>query len=121
MRNGSNKTFCMEGDSVSLVCVYELRSNPPADIIWLYPNGSTVENSNRIITDNGPELVQVNITNTSASDGGNWTCRIEVQHTCVWEWEQPCSVKSKSQEYKIELVVVGELCKSNMTIIKHNY
>lgn len=116
MRNGSNKTFSIEGDSASLVCGYQLHSNPPANITWLYPNGSTVENSDRIIRDNGPDLVQLNITDTSVSDGGNWTCRIEVQHTCVWEREQLCGVRNISQEYKIELVVIGELHKSMIII-----
>ena len=108
MRNGSNNLTSIEGDPVSLVCGYQLRSNPPAIITWLYPNGSTVENSDRIIMDSGSELVQLNVTNTSSSDSGTWTCRIEVQNECVWEQEHSCSPRNKSQEYKIELVVLGE-------------
>lgn len=108
MRNGSNNLTSIEGDPVSLVCGYQLHSNPPAIITWLYPNGSTVENSDRIIMDSGTELVQLNVTNTSSSDSGTWTCRIEIQNKCVWEQEHSCSPRNKSQEYKIELVVLGE-------------
>lgn len=108
MRTGSNRLISIEGDSVSLVCGYQLRSNPPAIITWLYPNGSTVENSDRIIIDSGSELVKLNVTSASASDNGSWTCRIEVRYECIWEWEQSCRPRNKSQEYKIELVVLGE-------------
>jgi hypothetical protein len=112
MRNGPNKTFSLEGDSVSLVCGYQLRSNPQANITWKHPDGSTVESSDRIIRDNGTELVQLNLTNTSARDGGNWNCIVEVIHTCVWEQDKSCSVRNNSLRYKMELVVIGELYKS---------
>ena len=115
MRNGSNRTFSLKGNSISLVCGYELHSNPLANITWVHPNGSTVEKCDRITTDNGPGVVQLNISNTHVSDGGNWTCIVEVSHTCVYQYvggklKQHCgaAISIGYKEYKIELVVIGE-------------
>ena len=66
--------------------------------------------------DDGPEVVQLNITDVSQSDSGKWRCRVEVNDTCVYRTvggkleKQQCdaTVPIGHIYYDIELSVVGK-------------
>lgn len=66
--------FALLNDPVSLICGYNLDSNPSVNITWTNPQRKVVHNSDRYILDNGPDIVRLNITNTSGDDHGTWTC-----------------------------------------------
>ncbi len=83
---GPAKQFALLNDPVSLICGYNLDSNPPVNITWTDPQGNVVQNSDRYILDNGPEIVRLNITNTSNNDNGTWKCnsaKFEMELTIV--------------------------------------
>ena len=60
---------------MSLICGYKLRSNPQAQITWTNPSENIVQNGERYILDDGPEVVRLNISSANKSDGGKWRCR----------------------------------------------
>ena len=71
---GPDMQYALLNDPVSLICGYKLDSYPPVNITWTDPKGNVILNSDRYIQDNGPEIVRLNITNTSKHDNGRWTC-----------------------------------------------
>ena len=66
------------GDSASLVCGTGLDSNPQATITWTAPDETTIVENARYDIDNGPEVIQLNITHTVLSDAGVWRCDVIV-------------------------------------------
>ena len=68
----------MLGDSASLVCGTGLDSNPQATITWTAPDGTIIVDNARYDLDNGPEIIQLNITRTVLSDAGVWRCDVIV-------------------------------------------
>lgn len=129
MHPGIKEHYVLSGDPVSLVCGYNLHSNPSATITWTNPQGKSVTSGDTYTLDNGPEVVQLNITNTSRSDCGKWACTVKVEDTCVHrvvegKLKQECSIITPigHKYFDTELVVVGEcksrnLCKCNI----HNH
>ena len=72
---GPKKQYVLLGEAMSLVCGYNLESNPAATITWTDPNGGRILLSDgRYMLDYGPEIVQLNISEASESDSGLWTC-----------------------------------------------
>lgn len=71
---GPAMQYALLNDSISLICGYNLDSNPQVNIIWTDPSGKAVHSSDGYIQDNGPEIVSLNIMRTSAKDNGRWTC-----------------------------------------------
>ena len=65
--------------STSIVCAKDIKSNPPANITWINPNGTEVKENGRYSLKNGPDTIELNITNISSSDNGTWMCTILVQ------------------------------------------
>ena len=78
----------LSGDSVSLICGYNLNSNPPAVISWTSPHGDAVKSSRKYSMDNGPGIVRLNISGVTESLGGEWTCRVEVFDSDVFKVEE---------------------------------
>lgn len=62
------------GHPVSLICGYNLKSNPSTNVTWSNPKGEKVPNSERYMMADGPEVVQLNIRNVTESDSGTWKC-----------------------------------------------
>ena len=90
---------------MSLICGYNLDSNPKAAITWTDPQWKPVKASNLIILDDGPMVVRLNISNASNSDNGTWTCTVE----------QDCEAITHigSRSFSTELIVVGKFIKQN--------
>ena len=56
--------------------------------------------------DNGPVVVQLNISNVSKSDSGTWKCSIKVQESDVYKQNGLVLIGHKS--YEIQLSIVGK-------------
>ena len=65
---------------VSLVCGYNLGSEPLASVTWTDPQGNVVTNSDLYAIDNGPSVVRLNITSTNKIHNGTWKCNITVTY-----------------------------------------
>ncbi len=59
---------------MSIICGYNLKSHPSATISWTDPRGKEVTNSERYTLDDGPNVIQLNISNVTESDNGMWKC-----------------------------------------------
>ena len=100
---------------MSLICGYNLESNPKATISWTDPRGNPVTISDNYTQDNGPEVVQLNITRVNKSDNGTWGCSMEVlgfcSHVCTDGKLLDCGQDKvvRRRNLKITLTVVGEL------------
>ena len=92
------------GDPVSLICGYNLDSNPPAAITWSNPQGILVTSSKKYTLDNGPEVVQLNISSVSESDSGTWKCSIKVQDSDIYNQNGMILIGNKSYEILLSLV-----------------
>ena len=75
---GPTHSSALLGDSASLVCGTGLDSNPQATITWTAPDGTIIADNARYDLDNGPEIIQLNITRTVLSDAGVWRCDVIV-------------------------------------------
>ena len=45
---------------------------------WTNPQGERVLNSERYTMDDGPEVVQLNISNVTKNDNGMWRCSMQM-------------------------------------------
>lgn len=63
---------------MSLICGYNLKSNPSINVTWTNPQGEQVLNSERCTMDDGPEVVQLNISNVTKNDNGMWRCSMQM-------------------------------------------
>ena len=101
------------GDSASLVCGTGLDSNPQATITWTAPDGTAVVDNARYNLDNGPEVVQLNITHTFLSDTGIWrydiTVSSEAHKLNGGRLNLQNNVLIGSVDVTIQLIVIGEL------------
>ena len=79
MTPGPLRRYVLLNDSLSLVCGTSLDSNPPAIVIWMAPDGTTIIDNARYDLENGPQFVRLNFTHTIPSDSGIWKCRILVE------------------------------------------
>ena len=79
MTKGLGTQYVLLGDPASLICGYQLKSNPPATVSWTDPQGKRVKSGDRYYQDDGPATVQLNISKTTPGDSGTWQCRVEVQ------------------------------------------
>lgn len=62
---------------MSLICGFQLCSNPLATTVWTHPNGRHINMShNRYTLDSGPDVLQLNISNASEADKGMWICTV---------------------------------------------
>lgn len=93
----------IEGGDAVLLCGRNLRSNPPASIVWSDNRGNTVDSSNsRVSISNSPESVSLSLRNLVEGDAGNWTCTIAVEGVGI-------------VLVPIALTVVGESLRNNIT------
>ena len=103
----------MLGDGASLVCGTGLDSNPQATIIWTAPDGTTVVDNARYDLDNGPELIQLNITYVVLSDAGVWWCYVMVSSEAHklngGRLTQQNNVLVGSVNVTIQLIIIGRL------------
>ena len=76
---GPARYYVLLGNSLSLVCGTGVDSNPPATVTWTAPDDTTISrNSTRYVSENGPDVVRLNISRTSLADAGMWMCDIRV-------------------------------------------
>ena len=68
------------GDQAELVCGRDLRSNPPASVLWSDSEDNTVDfGSTRTSFVNSPASVSLLVQNLTERDAGFWTCQISVE------------------------------------------
>ena len=104
-------SYVLLGHPVVVVCGYRLESNPRAEITWTNPQGEVVTtDSDRYVMDNGPTVIQLNITRAETSDNGKWKCHVRVTGECDSSVSTECSgnVYSKSVMVELDLTVVGK-------------
>ena len=124
---GEGKYFIPEGESVSLICGYNLKSNPKASITWTDPRGNPVTINDAYSQDDGPEVVQLNITSVKKSDNGTWRCSMEVlssrTYDCIdrkfldngqEEQELPKSSIQTMSQISTNYVIMDVLCKCHV-------
>lgn len=109
MNESKEDSYVLLGHPVSLICGYDLDSNPQAIITWTDPRGNKVTDNDQYLADDGPEVVQLDITRASISDSGMWRCSVNVISTYSFSWLKNISdVYNRTQEVEINLSVVGE-------------
>lgn len=65
-----------ENCPVSLVCGYNLDSNPPAVVTWRDPWGRVVTSDGLYTVDSGPDVVKLDIASANREHEGVWTCTV---------------------------------------------
>ncbi len=92
------------------MCGYSLISHPSPAVSWTDPQHKQVANSSRYLVDDGPGVVQLNITEASKGDNGTWKCTVSVYHSFKLMSDGALSSDTYSNESRIEvrLFVVGE-------------
>ena len=75
---GEGKCKVNEANNVTLICGYDLQSNPRATITWINPSGNKVLATENYSQDDGPGVVQLHIKRANRTDRGQWTCKMEV-------------------------------------------
>ena len=74
---GPKQKYVLSGEATSLVCGYNLESNPEAVVTWTDPNGrQLLQSDGRYTLDAGPEIVRLNISEASEADNGSWSCSV---------------------------------------------
>ena len=110
---GPTHHYALLDDSASLVCGTGLDSNPQATITWTAPDGTTVVDNARYNLDNGPGVVQLNITHTALSDAGIWTCDVMVSSEAHQLNEGRLTLQNNifigSVNVTIQLIIIGDL------------
>ena len=107
---------------MSLICGYNLDSNPPAVVTWTNPDKNIVSNTDTYVIDDGPHVVQLNITNASERDSGAWICNVSVIDKCVHRvvdgvFEEDCTAIIHHKSFITQLIVVGEYLYLLQTIL----
>ena len=113
---GVKKLYVLSGDPVSLICGYNLDSNPRANITWMNPQNQPVNTGGSFVLDDGPMVVQLNISSASSGDSGTWICRVDVIAECVHKvigsskFKQDCQAITHigGKNISIELVIAGK-------------
>ena len=98
-----------EGDSVTLICGSDLKSNPSATISWTKPKGETVSSSERFTMNNGSEVVSLSITNVGKDDNGTWTCNVEVLRNEILYCSSEQENQQRIEHNQLQLIVVSKL------------
>ena len=108
-----SQQYALVGETSLLICGTGLDSNPPANITWTAPDGTTIIVDNeRYKVENGPEVIKLNISSTVLSDAGVWRCdvtassaahklsggRLTLQNTLIG-----------SVSVTIQLIIIGEI------------
>ena len=83
MLPGPKDHYVLSGDPISLICGYDLVSNPPAIVSWTNPLGATVTSGGKYSMDSGPQVVRLNISNISEDLAGKWMCHVKVADSRV--------------------------------------
>ena len=98
LTEGQREYYALLGDSLSLICAYNLDSNPVAVITWIDPLQQPVTTNSNYQQLDGPELVQLNILRVNKSHNGMWKCNILVANGADL---------IGNQSYDIQVNVVG--------------
>lgn len=106
---GPGEQYAILGDPVSLICGYNLESNPTSVVTWRDAQGNVVKNSTGYCQGDGPDVVELHIYKVSKNNEGLWSCGIEVQESDVYGRNGTVSIGYLS--HKIQLIVVGKLIK----------
>lgn len=110
MTDGPREYYALLGDSISLICAYNLDSNPAAVITWIDPLQKPVANSSNYQQHDGPDLLQLKIFRVSKSHDGIWKCNILVESDAEL---------IGNQSYSIQVNVVGKLVALSRTKCIH--
>lgn len=94
MEPGPNNYYVLSEHPVSLICGYNLKSNPQATIVWTDPSGNTINDSDNIILEDGPEVIQIHIKRAHPKHNGTWKCSLHQEN--------------KDKSFLMTLIVVGE-------------
>ena len=89
----------LSGYPVSLICGYDLKSNPPATVSWTDPL------RNSVTTNDNTEVIQFYIAKASPKNNGTWICTIHQNGT-----EQ-----DKSKHHEMIMIVVCKFILSSTT------
>ena len=113
MQENKEDIYVLSGSPVSLVCGYNLVSNPSATVTWRDPQNKQVTKNDRYLVDDGRRVVQLNITKASKSDSGTWTCTVNVtspydSFDLVTDRSLVNNIYSETKEVEIRLTVIGE-------------
>lgn len=113
MQESEDGIYVLLRSPVSLVCGYNLIGNPSPEVSWTDPQNKQVANSSRYVMDNGPGIVQLNITEASESDSGTWRCTVNVNSS--YDSFDPMTgrvstgnIYSDKKEVEVQLTVIGE-------------
>ena len=103
---------------MTLICGFNLQSNPPASITWKDPNNRTVANNSDYSIDDGPKIVQLIINNVTKSDSGFWRCIIQSGSKIQGKADQ-----DMPKIFEIKLTVVSKLslhigCYTDLVLIQ---
>ena len=110
-----------KGEQADLIIGENLKSNPKAIVTWTSPRGVTFKESNGWYTmSNGPEKVQLSISEVSERDNGTWTVTVEVLSTEAFKNCSDQNSSSRKKEILIQLIVVGK-SSCGMTLSKVKY
>ena len=90
--------YVLYGQPISLVCVYNLKSNPPVSITWTDPSGNVANDGGNFEFDSGLEIVQIHIKEADVKYRGKWNCSL-------WQHDHGDMLKLS---YVVTLVVVGK-------------
>jgi hypothetical protein len=99
---------CLESCHVSLVCGYNVASNPPANVFWSDPQGKIVESSGFYTTENGPREVRLNISNATKENNGTWKCSLTTKYS---------NGTDNTVELNIPLMVIGKVLSTGCIMI----
>ena len=72
---GPGEFYVLLGHSISLVCGYNLQSNPPAKITWIDPSGNTIDSKH--LKSDRLDLVKLHIEKAQEKDSGIWKCILQ--------------------------------------------
>ena len=113
LHSGPTHSSALLGDSASLVCGTGLDSNPQAIVTWTAPDGTIVVDNARYDLDNGPEVIQLNITRAVLSDAGVWRCDVMVSSEAHQLNKGRLTLQNNifigSVNVTIQLLIIGEL------------
>ena len=114
LENGpQSRLVVKEGDLISLICGYNLESNPQPQITWTKPSGKGEDllSDNRYSRSDGPEVVSLNITSVNKHDNGTWRCTVELvsNETYMENCSPNQEIPIRRKEHIIELIVVSKL------------
>ena len=113
--------YVLLNDSLSLVCGTGLENNPQANVTWMAPDGTIIMNGARYNLESGPQIVRLNLTQTTFKDSGTWKCEliVESEYYGVSNGRLSpfdSSVIGEPLEVDIQLTIIGRFYAYNVCV-----